>query len=306
VNIQKNILATLAYFNLFDYPLKKQEIMSFLSQAFEPYEFDQAMNELLNEQLIFRIGNFFSIRNETHLADRRQRGNDKAAGMMRTAQSCAKIIAAFPFVKAVAVSGSLSKNFAEDDADIDFFIITASNRLWLARSLLHLFKKLTFLAGREHLFCMNYFVDESQLCILEKNIYTAIEAVTLLPMRGNFERFYEENNWTKKILPNAFCHAYGSEAMPKSFPIKIFEVFFDNRFGGWLDNFLMKLTASRWGKKTIQRKRNGKGNVLAMHSGKHFSKPAPENFQKKLLQRYEKELHDIFALYDHRLLKEII
>jgi hypothetical protein len=306
VNIQKNILATLAYFNLFDYPLKKQEILSFLPQENDQFQFEQAMNELLNEQFIFRIGNFFSIQNDISLAERRQRGNEKAAAMMHHAHQSAKIISSFPFVKGVAVSGSLSKNFAEDGADVDFFIITAPDRLWISRTMLHLFKKFTFLLRREHLFCMNYFVDDAQLGILEKNIYTAIETVTLVPLRGNFKSFYEENNWTNKMLPNASCHVCTCEGISKTIPVKIFEALFDNRFGSWLDNFLMTLTASRWRKKTLQRKKNEKGNILAMHSAKHFSKPAPENFQKKLLQRYEKELHEIFAAYDHRLLKEII
>jgi hypothetical protein len=306
VNIQKNILATLAYFNLFDYPLKKQEIIAFLAQKYEQYEFEQAMNDLLDKELIFRIGNFFCIRDEPRLAERRKRGNEKAANMMSRAVKAAKIISWFPFVIGVAVSGSLSKNFAEEGADVDFFIVTAPNRLWIARTLLHLFKKLTFLFHSEYLYCMNYFVDEFQLCILEKNIYTATETVTLLPLRGDFERFFQENNWTAKLLPNISGHQNGSKAIKKMLPVKIFEKLLATRIGKHLDNYLMKVTAARWSKKTADRKTNGKGNILAMHSGKHFSKPSPENFQKSLLQRYEKHVHEIFSAYDHRFLKEII
>jgi len=38
--------------------------------------------------------------------------------------------------------------------------------------------------------------------------------------------------------------------------------------------------------------------VLSMHIGKHFSKPNPEIFQKRLLQRYENSLTDIFKYYE--------
>ena len=35
-----------------------------------------------------------------------------------------------------------------------------------------------------------------------------------------------------------------------------------------------------------------------MHVDKHFSKPNPELFQKRLLQRYEYKLSEIFKQYE--------
>jgi hypothetical protein len=306
VNIQKNILSTLAYFNLFDYPLKKEEVVAFLAQKCDPYGFERAMQQLLEENIVFRVGHFLSLRNDPCLAERRKKGNQKAGEMMRNALASAKIISLFPFVRGVAVSGSLSKNFAGEGADVDLFIITSTDRLWISRTILHLFKKLTFLSGRQHLYCMNYFVDESQLNILEKNIYTAIETVTLLPLYGNFEEFYKENTWTKKFLPNVGNHAENPAPILKSIPVKIFERILNNKIGGKIDTYLMKTTASRWRKKTECQKTNSKGNILAMHCGKHFSKPWPGNFQNNLLLRYEKDLREIFAAHDHLLLKEMI
>ena len=59
------------------------------------------------------------------------------------------------------MSGSLSKHFADEKSDIDFFIITSANRLWIARTCMHLFKKVSYIAGKQHWFCMNYYVDEA-------------------------------------------------------------------------------------------------------------------------------------------------
>ena len=39
-NIRKDILATLAYFNMFDYPLKKNEIFLFLGHCNDYREFE--------------------------------------------------------------------------------------------------------------------------------------------------------------------------------------------------------------------------------------------------------------------------
>ena len=115
---------------------------------------------------------------------------------------------AFPFVKGIAVSGSLSKYFADEKTDIDFFIITTANRLWIARTILHIFKKFTYLLKMQDLFCMNYFIDEAELGILEKNIYTATEIATILPLFGYkiFDSFFKVNSWTRSFFPNKYMY----------------------------------------------------------------------------------------------------
>ena len=61
--------------------------------------------------------------------------------MLGRAKWGASIIAAFPFVRAVGISGSLSKQYADENSDIDYFIITAANRLWIAKNLPAYFQK---------------------------------------------------------------------------------------------------------------------------------------------------------------------
>src|SRR5450631_2954050 len=104
--IRKDILATLAYFNMFDYPLKKNEIFIFLGHCNDYREFEQALTNLLKDSAIFNIGDFYSLQNDFKLAVRRYRGNEKAKQMLKKAETAASIISAFPFVKGVAVSGS--------------------------------------------------------------------------------------------------------------------------------------------------------------------------------------------------------
>jgi hypothetical protein len=285
---------------MFDYPLKKREIFIFLGHEDKQHEFDEALSHLIDESAIYKIGNFYSLFNNYALAERRIRGNEKAAVMLKKAEQSAALIASFPFVKGVAVSGSLSKKFAGEDADIDFFIITAANRLWIARTFLHLFKKITFLFNQQDCFCMNYFIDEAEPGILEKNIYTAIEVATILPLRGSgiFEMFYKVNGWTKKYFPNKYMRISSAKEIKKTWFRTITEKMLDNKLGNLLDTFLMKLTAKSWNAKTRKQKRNSKGILMSMHTGKHFSKPNPANFQKKILQRYEKSLAEVFDQYD--------
>ncbi|MEP6747755.1 MAG: nucleotidyltransferase domain-containing protein [Bacteroidota bacterium] len=298
--IKKDILATLTYFNMFDYPLKKREIYTFLGHEDKLHEFNEAIIQLTDESAIYKIGGFYSLFNNYALVERRSRGNEKAEIMLKKAEQAAALIGAFPFVKGVAVSGSLSKKFADEDADIDFFIITAASRLWIARTFLHIFKKITFLFRMEDFFCMNYFIDEAEPGILEKNIYTATEVATIMPLRGNdiFETFYKVNAWTKKFFPNKYMHISSAREIKKTWIRSITEKILDNKMGNALDTFLMKMTARSWNSKTRNNKKNSKGILMSMHTGKHFSKPNPANFQKKLLQRYEKSLIEVFDQYE--------
>jgi hypothetical protein len=299
-SIKKDILATIAYFNIFDFPLKKNEIFLYLGHCDNYTEFEKALNFLAAESVIFRIGDFYSLHNNPALAGKRQNGYEKAKIILRKAERAAYIISAFPFVQGVAISGSLSKYYADENTDVDFFIITASNRLWIARTLLHIFKKFTYLFGIEDLFCMNYFIDEAELVILEKNIYTATEIATILPLRGKdtFDSFFKANNWTRTYFPNKHVYLSPVKETKKSWFRSLMEIILANRMGDLLDNLLMKMTEKSWNNKTSLNKKNSKGLLLSMHIGKHFSKPNPDIFQKRLLLRYEKTVTDIFKYYE--------
>jgi predicted nucleotidyltransferase len=290
--IKENILATLAYFDLFNYPLSRGEIYLFLKNRYAAYEFDEAVNCLVNSRSIYLFDKFYSLKNDYFLIIRRHEGNKKAAELIRVAGRVSNWLIKFPYVRSIAISGSLSKNFADENSDIDLFIITAPNRLWIARTLMHVFKKLTYLVNKQDYFCMNYYIDEQQLEIVEKSIYTAIEIVTLIPLQGDntIERFYSANAWTRLYLPNKIMRVSSAKPLKDFFLKNLFEFLFNNSLGNAIDNILMNITASRWLKKTSMKKLNAKGKIMALDINKHFAKPDPKNFQDKLLIQYESKI----------------
>jgi hypothetical protein len=298
--VKESILIALAYFDLFSYPLTRGEVFLFLGKKYDHDLFDAGIKELLGQGMIFKFDKFYTLKNEQHLAVHRTEGNKKAQRLIQIAKKAGSILIHFPYVRGIAISGSLSKNFADDDSDIDFFIITAKNRLWIARTIMHCFKKLTFLVNKEHYFCMNYYVDEQQPEIAEKNIYTAVEIGTLIPLEGDlyFEQFYAANAWMRDMLPNKTMRVSSAKPVKANIFKWLFEIAFNTPVGNAIDNALMRITAKRWRKKTIGHKLNSHGQVMAMVSGKHFSKPDPTNFQGKLLLRYEHKVAQILKNYE--------
>ena len=287
--VKIKILSSLAYFHMFSYPLTQREIYNYLTLKCSYSAFEEALEELLTEKKIFRTENVYSITDTVSLLDKRNTGNEKAQALLVKAKKVAALLSNFPYVRGVAISGSLSKNFATDKSDIDFFIITKKNRLWIARTSMHLLKKISFLFNKQHLLCMNYYVDEAEMEIIEKNIFTATEILTLLPCEGTalFEEFFKRNNWVRSVFPNQSLRiATGSDIRP-SLLKKLAEFCFNNSLGNRLDDFLMQLTAKRWHTKTKKQIRNENGVVLSLMANKHYAKPNPKEFQEKILQRFK-------------------
>jgi hypothetical protein len=291
-NIGQDILKTLAYFDYFRYPLTCEDIRSFLAQQCSQPVVDETLAELLNENIIYKTGAFYSLQNDPLLAKRRQEGNQMAVKQLAIAKKVARILSHFPYVQAIAVSGSLSKYFADEKTDIDFFIITSANRLWIARTLMHLLKKFSYLAGRQHWFCMNYYVDELGIDIPEKNIFTAMEIVTLIPMRGinHFKNFIAANTWVNNYFPARIISTADTPEIKRGIFRKCFEKILDSRLGDITDKWLMNISDRRWEKKARQGKVNDHGLRMQMIMKKHFSKPDPKNFQAKVVQQYENKV----------------
>ena len=301
--VKENILETLAYFDLFDYPLSRAEIYLFLKNKHHFDVFEDALRSLLEAGIIHQFDKFYTLKNDQYLVVRRNEGNQKAAELIKVAEKVGNLLIRFPYVRGIAISGSLSKNFADDNSDVDLFIITAKNKLWIARTIMHCFKKLTFLVNKEHLFCMNYYIDEQQLEIAEKNIYTAIEIATLIPLQGDtvFDSFFASNAWTRNYLPNKNMRIACAKPVKTRLLKTLVELLFNNTAGDKIDSMLMRITGGRWLKKTEQKKVNSHGIIMGMETGKHFAKPDPKNFQSKLLLRHYARVSRVLRSYEESL-----
>jgi len=292
VQSEQSIIKALAYFDIFNYPLTKEEIFHFLDRPVDPDELKAVLQQLIVDKRIFQLGNFYSLQPDPALHTRRTDGNHKADLMLQTAYKAGGFLYQFPFVRGIGISGSLSKNFADQHTDIDFFIITRTNRLWIARTLMHLFKKLTFITGHQHWYCMNYYIDEEAMLIEEQNIFTATELTTLLPVCGNgtMDRFYDQNSWTDNYFPNQTIRKRSMLLSRSTWLKRSVEWLLNNKAGNALDDLLMRITSRRWKEKEQLQQTNSHGNRMGLHSGKHFCKPNPIYFQKKVLDLFHKKL----------------
>lgn len=294
-NVVPVVLRTLIYYDIFNYPLTLEEIScacNLKSEDENPCY--KALHLLVDKKIVYKIDKYYSLNPDRIHVQRRRKGNQLAEKWIKKARWFSKLISFFPFVRGISLSGSLSKGFIGENPDIDYFIITKPNRLWLTRSMLVLFKKV-FLLNSYKYFCVNYFIDTENLEIEEKNLFTATEINTLIPVYGQEvkKKFYEQNSWVKKYYPNfkpddRILDLNGQTSAIK----KAFELLFNNKLGDWLDDYSMKVTVKHWSKK-FHKHYSVKEFELVFKSQKSISKHHPRNYQDFVLGQYRNKVEEI-------------
>lgn len=212
--MEKAILKTLAYADIFDYPLKIQEIHKWLiGKKATLRQVEKALKKLNQELRIKNKGKFFFLRRRDKLGVQRIRREKQSASYFKKAKILSQILKIIPWIKLVGISGGLALGNASKKDDIDLFIITSKKRLWVSRLLCLGLLSLTGqrrkvgetgrrIAGK---LCINTLLEEDRLEQSSKDIYLAHEVLqmkVLWQRDGIYSRYLEDNGWVFKFLPN--------------------------------------------------------------------------------------------------------
>lgn len=287
----KAILKSIAYFDIFDHPLHISELIDLCQES--STDIIPHLDVLISDKTLFEFSNYYSLQsNIKPLVKKREAKTNAAQNYLKKLPFYAKLIKSFPYVEGIGVSGSLSKNIMHEDGDIDYFIITAPNRLWICRTLLIVFKKIVLFNSKKY-FCVNYFVDTNNLEIKDKNMFTAIETSYLLPVFNHqlICEFKTQNNWSKEFI-NQFQHPMKKEDIVQRRGLKnIVQWTLKGRFGDKLDLYLMKFTYKKWQKKFSDFDMTK--FELTMRTNRGVSKHHPRDFQNKVLASYAEKLKQL-------------
>lgn len=299
--LQEHILKTLLYFDIFNYPLRSDEIFKFVGiHGVTERNVVNNLHELVTEGVLHCFNDFYSLQKNDQLVSRRIKGNKLAHQSLKIAQKQARLIASFPFVRAVMASGSLSKEYMDENSDLDFFIVTKPGRLWIARTLLVMYKRL-FLANSHKYFCVNYFVDQAHLSIDEKNLFTATELATVIPLY-NWEAYlqlHQQNgNWLKSFFPNFLPRKKDTVVDYRASKLKTVSEILLGFIGNPLEKACMKLTLRRW-ERIYKQAYSDTDFKVAFKTNKYASKNHPRHFQRKVMDLYEQKLAEFIRTNDY-------
>ena len=175
MDTRQAVLATLAYFDLFDFPLRADEIENYLLKCESSPEIalEDVLIKLLESREVDFCDGYFSLpgRGGDHGTGR----GEKLTKIRKEKEEISKVLWAkvekyrfllegMPDVKMVAVCNNLAFGNATEKSDIDIFIVSERDRLYTARTFAAALTHFTGtrrhgnkIAGR---FCLSFFADE--------------------------------------------------------------------------------------------------------------------------------------------------
>lgn len=203
--LDQAVLRTVAYSDVFDYPLRVSEVHRYLHGV--PATLDQTAAALARgaraDGALSRRDGYYMLRGREALVETRRERAARAERLWPEAVRYGRLLAGLPFVRLVAVTGSLAWDNAPANADIDYLIVTEPGRLWMCRWLVGALVRVARLDGVP--LCPNYVVSTRALRLTEQNLYGAYELARATPIIGRSlgRRLRRANAWVTAFLPNA-------------------------------------------------------------------------------------------------------
>ena len=201
--LERAFLQSVVYASVFDYPLTLAQLReSLIGQAADEHTLARcyASSDRLQASIEHADG-FYFPRGRRDLLDTRRRREASSRALLRDLSRPLSIIRSMPFVRMVALSGSLAHLNADPEADLDLFVITRPARVW---SVTLTTLALARLLGWRKRLCLNYVVSERALMVGPADLFCANQIVHLQPLIGRetYVAFLESNRFIERFYPN--------------------------------------------------------------------------------------------------------
>lgn len=199
------ILQAVTFAALFDYPLTLAQLHDALPVAASPEAIAVrlSVSQWLRAVVTDR-GGFVYPAGRDDLPGIRRRREALTLPRLRGDAPAIGFVAGLPFVRALAISGSLAHLNADDGAaagDLDLFVVTAPGRVWMVTVTALVVARLR---GWRQRLCLNYVVSERALSVPTADLFTANQIVHLRPLTGEtaYRRFLDANPFVTGFYPN--------------------------------------------------------------------------------------------------------
>ncbi len=220
---EEAIIATIAYFALFEYPLTIFEVWQYLLCAPREVKIHDIDDIISTSARIHSV-----IKQKDGLIFLTGRGGDTSVRLDRyrdaekkyiIARRAVRLLAGIPFVKLICVVNRLSYSNSRPEGDIDLFIVAGDRHLWLVRflctTLMHILGKRPGQHTVSNALCLSFFISDKNLsleslqlaCDQEgiPDIHFALWLTQFVPIYdtgGVYRHWYDANRWVEKYVPN--------------------------------------------------------------------------------------------------------
>ena len=227
-SLPKNILSTIIYYDVLDYPLTSFEIWKYLIiHNVEPAyrtgrretqnddnkcSLADIIKELENEEVkkyIEEYRGFYFLKGRIDLVEQRIKRNKISASKLKRLRRAVWLLRFVPYVRMIAVTGTLAMKNAEKPSDWDLLIVLEKGKIWTGRTLVtaavQLIGKRRYGEKIKNRICLNYFITTSSLEIRTKDLFSANEYYFLFSLFDSgsyYNKFQLKNSWIRDFKPN--------------------------------------------------------------------------------------------------------
>ena len=198
------IARSVIYASVFDYPLTLEQLHRTLVESDQSAAEILAVydgSEMLQHMIEYRDGYFFPS-GRADLAGERAQREARSHAFLRRHALVLRLIAAIPYTRLVALSGSIAHLNLEPSGDLDLFVITRGPRVWTVTVAVLVLAKLLH---RRRAVCANFILADSHLALEQQDLFTANQVIHLRPLIGadTLAAFVEANPFVTRTYPNA-------------------------------------------------------------------------------------------------------
>lgn len=265
--LKNQILSTIKFFDLQDYPLTLLELHRFLISDMQTLrqkidsqgevilgDNESEKQVIKTEHLLFCIEQecqdevqnylgFYFLSGRKNLVSLRLKNYEYGIYREKLIRRFLGGVRHIPFIRGVALGGSQAMGLQKAVSDIDLLIITEPKYMWLARTLVtayfQVLGKRRYGKKIANRFCLNHYLAGPKRLDQIRNLYSAMEYGRLRPMvYGDWICEFQSRNaeWIQIFFPNWKPVTKAGEPISKV--QRFLERIFTNRFGDWLEQML--------------------------------------------------------------------
>lgn len=212
--LESSILQTLAYFDLFDYPLTLSELRRYLWRLPSPSD-DELIAVVEAMPMVRWHDALISLRTNTTLTDTRADRYLESERKWRRRWWFLRWLTILPGVEALFVVNSMAHHNAQVNSDIDLLIITKPKKIWSTRFITTVTAQLLGLRPRpgktRDQICLSFYLtadalDLSGLLLEPMDRHQAYWLSQWYPVydpKNYLVKVWSANPWLQELLPNA-------------------------------------------------------------------------------------------------------
>jgi len=222
--VDRAVLDTLCYRAVFNYPVSLYQISTFLisKDLVDIRSVKNSLKKLVSKRKVKVHQGMYHL-SGVKPVNRKYRVKE-AESLIGKAERTARVLGKIPWVKMVAVTGSVAAYNASEKSDIDVLIISQTSRLWLTRAFATLILKILNQYRTDEnegsKICPNIYIDESKTAWHRENrsVHVANDIVMMIPLfdrKSAYFNFLKQNNWVFGYFGNLKEPPYEVEQVKK-------------------------------------------------------------------------------------------